>query len=512
MSRGRPTSCAEAMSSRSVAFAVLLLALAPSLTRAQASPPGAHEDVAFDVMNLLAHHGLHDLDDERWNAYGQTTYVSTWKLPFSAPYTNLNGSTNSLLPGAEHSFTWSATLYLGAKLWPGGEAYFSPELIAERPLSNLHGIGGAIQIYELQKGGSETPQIYRARLYLKQTIGLGGEPQRKTSDPLQLGTTVDSRRLVLVAGNFSVLDFLDKNGVTGDAHQTFFNMAFMTHAAWDFTADARGYSYGAVLELDWDDWAVRFAHVTPPKNPNQLPVDFRLWQYFGDQLELEHDHVLLGLPGAVRLLGYRNRVFTGSFDDAVSAFQADPAKNAAACTAYNYGSQNAEAPDLCWVRKDNVKVGIGVDLEQFVAKDIGLFFRAMYSDGQSEVDAFNTADRSMSFGAVAKGSLWGRPFDVTGIGLGLSWISSSHARYLALGGIDGFIGDGPCPEVVQGKDPSVCLARRQATEGVFEVFYSVNFFKAIWLAGDFQLLWNPAYNADRSGPVVVLGAKVHAEF
>jgi hypothetical protein len=83
------------------------------------------------------------------------------------------------------------------------------------------------------------------------------------------------------------------------------------------------------------------------------------------------------------------------------------------------------------------------------------------------------------------------------VGLGLSWISASHARYLALGGIDGFIGDG---------------ALRQASEGVFEVFYSYNLFKAIWLSADFQLLWNPAYNADRAGPIVILGARAHAEF
>jgi high affinity Mn2+ porin len=476
---------------------VLLVALAGARALAQAAPPAPHEDVAFDFMNVLSQHGLHDLEDERWNAYGQTTYISSWKLPFTAPYTNLNGSPNSLLPGHERSFTWSATLFLGAKLWPGGEAYFVPEVIAERPLSTLHGLGGVIQNFELQKGGSETPQVYKARLFLRQTFGLGGEPVKKSSDPMQLGTTVDSRRIVITAGNFSVLDVMDRNGVTGDPRQTFFNMAFMTHAAWDFTADARGYSYGAAVELYWDDWAVRFAHVTPPRDPNQLPLDFRLWKYFGDQLEIEHDHVLFGLPGAVRILGYRNRVFTGSFDDAVAVFQADPGKNAAACTDFNYGSQNATAPDLCWVRKDNVKVGIGIALEQFVAKDIGVFLRAMYSDGQSEVDAFNAADRSLAFGAVAKGSMWGRPFDLTGVGLGLSWISSSHARYLALGGIDGFIGDG---------------ALRQSTEGTFEIFYSFNLFKAIWLAGDVQLIWNPAYNADRGGPVTVLGAKVHAEF
>jgi high affinity Mn2+ porin len=475
----------------------LLALLCASRAVAQAAHPGPHEDVAFDFMNLLSEHGLHDLQDESWNAYGQTTYISSWKLPFTAPYTNLNGSPNSLVTGHERSFTWSATLFLGARLWPGGEAYFVPEIIAERPLSNLRGLGGAIQNFELQKGGSETPQVYRARLYLRQIIGLGGEPDKLESNPMQLGKTVDKRRLVIWAGNFSVLDFMDKNGVTGDPRQTFFNMAFMTHASWDFMADARGYTYGAAIEWYWDDWAVRFAHTLPPRNPNQLPIDFRFWQYFGDQLEIEHDHMLFGLPGAVRLLGYRNRVHSGSFDDAIAIFQADSTKNAAACVDFNYGSQNAGAPDLCWARKDNVKVGIGVDVEQFIAKDIGLFLRAMWSDGGSEVVAFNAADRSLSFGAVARGSLWNRPFDVTGIGLGMSWISGSHARYLALGGIDGFIGDG---------------ALRQASEGVFEIFYSLNLFRAIWLSGDVQLLWNPAYNADRGGPVTVLGARVHAEF
>ena len=476
---------------------LLAAGLTGSPVLGQAAPPGPHEDIAFDVMNLLAHHGLHDLEDEWWNAYGQTTYISSWKLPFTAPYTNLNGSPNSLIPGRERSFTWSATLFLGAKLWAGGEAYFVPEVIALRPLSNLHGLSGTIQNFELQKGGSETPQLYRARLYLRQTIGFGGAPLKLDSQPMQLGATVDSRRLVIWAGNFSVLDVIDKNGVTGDPRQTFFNMAFMTHGAFDFMADARGYTYGAAVELYWDDWTVRFVHAAPPQNPNQLEIDFRFWKYFGDQLEIEHRHTLFGLPGAVRLLGYRNRVFSGSFDDAVAAFEADPARNAAACTDFNYGSTNATAPDLCWVRKDNVKLGIGIALEQFVARDIGLFLRAMYADGQSEVVAFNAPDRSLSFGAVARGGLWDRPFDVTGIGLGLSWISASHARYLALGGVDGFIGDG---------------ALRQATEGVFEVFYSFNLFKAIWLAGDVQLIWNPAYNADRGGPVLVLGAKVHAEF
>jgi carbohydrate-selective porin OprB len=120
----------------------------------------------------------------------------------------------------------------------------------------------------------------------------------------------------------------------------------------------------------------------------------------------------------------------------------------------------------------------------------------MYSDGESEVDAYNSADRSVSVAAAAKGSAWHRPFDVTGVGFGVSWISSIHAQYLAMGGVDGFIGDGHL---------------RQAPESVVEAFYSVNLLKAIWLSADYQHLWNPGFNADR-GPVDILAGRVHVEF
>jgi len=473
-----------------------LILLAATRASAQAGPPEGHEDDAFDVMNLLTQNGLHNIRDESWNAYGQFTYISSWKLPFHAPYTNANGSTSSLLPGAERSFTGSFTLFFGARLWHGGEAYFVPEIISERALSGLHGLGGAIQNFELQKTGSTTPQLYRARTYFRQTIGFGGDPIEKTSDPMQLATVVDSHRLVLAVGNFTILDFFDKNSVTSDPRQTFFNMAFMTHASWDFPSDARGYSWGAVAELYWDDWAVRLGRITPPRNPNELQIDFRIWKFYGDQLELEHDHVLLGKPGAVRILGFQNRVDSARFDDAIAAFTADPGKNAAACTSYNYGSTNTTAPDLCWARKPNTKRGVGINVEQYVADDVGVFVRGMYADGQTEVEAFNSADRSLSFGALAKGALWHRPFDVAGVGAGMSWISAAHARYLAMGGIDGFIGDGHL---------------RAGPESVIEAFYSVNLLQAIWLSADYQHVYNPGFNEDR-GPVDIFGARVHAEF
>ena len=463
---------------------------------AQNGSPASVPDEQPSFMKWLSEQRLHNIEDERWNAYGQFTYISGWKPSFSAPYTNLNGSINSLLPIAERSFTGTATLYVGLKLWNGGEAYAVPELISERPLSGLKGLGAAIQNFELQKGGAETPTLYLSRVYMRQTFGFGGEAVKKESGPLQLGKSYDSRRLVLVAGNFSILDFFDKNAFDIDPRQGFYSLAFLTYAAYDFASNARGYSWGGVAELYWDDWAVRYGRITPPKDPNQLPVDWRLLKYYGDQLEIEHKHRIHGREGTLRTLGYRNRENIGRFTDAVSVFAADPRKNASACPGFSYGSENAGAPDLCWARKPNVKTGIGIFGEQYITSDVGVFSRAMISDGKTEVDAYTSTDRSASFGILGKGSGWSRPRDVTGFAVNLGWISKPHAEYLRKGGIDGFIGDG---------------AIKPAVEAGLDAFYSVSLRKSFWLSGDFQHVAHPAFNADR-GPVNIFSVKVHGEF
>jgi high affinity Mn2+ porin len=472
------------------------LLLASARAGAQSAPPAPPPGEQFSFMRLLADKGLHDIDNESWNAYGQFTYISSWKPGFPAPYTNANGSINSLLPNPERSFTGTATLYLGLRLWSGGEAYLAPEVISERPLSQLRGLGGAIQNFELQKGGEETPQLYHSRAFVRQTFELGGQRVVKESGQLQLGTVYDSRRLVFVAGNFSVLDFFDKNAFDIDPRQGFLSLGFMTHAAYDFASDARGYSYGGVAEFYWDDWAVRFGRVTPPKNPNQLPVDFRLGKYYGDQMELEHKQRIHGQDGAIRVLAYRNHENIGRFSDAVAAFEADPQMNATTCPGFNYGSGNANAPDLCWARKPNVKIGIGLFGEQYIAHGIGVFGRAMISDGRTEVDAYTSTDRSASLGALAKGSLWLRAGDVAGVGVNLGWISAAHAEYLRLGGVDGFVGDGSI---------------RPGRESALDMFYSVNLRRSLWLSGDYQHIVNPAFNADR-GPVNVFSLRIHGEF
>jgi len=481
--------------------ALLVAAVAASLprsARAEVAEPSGRADEAFDFMNFLARRGLHDLDHESWNAYGQVTDIWSLKLAFPAAYSNFNGSNSSLLKTQELGFTETATFFFGLRLWPGGEAYAVPELIAEKPLSVLKGLGSTIQNFELQKNGLTTPAPYLSRVYLRHTFELGGGHLENTSDPMQLGRSDDRRRVILTAGNFSILDFFDKNSVAGDLRRSFFNMSFLTYAAYDFAADARGYAWGGIVEGVYDDWAVRFGRFTPPKDPNQLPLDFEIDKYYGDQIELEHKHSFGGREGAVRVLGYRNVENMGRFTDAIAAFRADPAaNNAAACGArFNYASTNASAPDLCFVRKTNVKVGAGLSVEQSLTPDVGVFFRGMYSDGETEVYSYTSTDRSVSVGSVARGAVWRRPADTVGLGWSEGWISKDHADYLSLGGVDGFIGDGKL---------------RLGSEGVLEVFYSLSLGSSSWVSIDYQRIWNPAYNADR-GPVDIFGGRVHAEF
>ncbi|MFA6051964.1 MAG: carbohydrate porin [Methylobacter sp.] len=369
-------------------------------------------------------------------------------------------------------------------------------MISEQPLSGLKGLSGAIQNFELQKNGTEHSTWYLSRAIYRQTVSFGGTNTEVKSGPMQLGGTVDSRRFVFTAGTFSILDIFDKNTYAADLRRQFVNMAFLSNAAYDFAADARGYTSGLAGEFYFDDWAFRFARIAGPKDPNDLPKEFNILKFYGDQAELEHKHVIKGQPGAVKILAYRNRERLGRFSDAIAAFQADPNKNATTCTTFNYESDNASAPDLCWARKPNIKMGIGINMEQGITQDIGVFFRGMYSDGKTEVYSYVPADRSISFGAAMKGLRWGREKDTLGLGYAQSWISTQHATYLNMGGIDGFIGDGRL---------------NYKPEQVMDIYYQWHAMSSTWFTLDYQHLANPAYNADR-GPVDIYNARIHFEF
>ena len=125
-----------------------------------------------------------------------------------------------------------------------------------------------------------------------------------------------------------------------------------------------------------------------------------------------------------------------------------------------------------------------------------MFGRWSWNDGKTEIMAFTDIDASLSLGVSIKGTKWGRPDDVIGIGGAINALSRDHRDFIAAGGLGVLIGDGQ-------------LNYRR--ERVLEAYYAYALTKAITLTADYQLITNPAYNADR-GPVHVFSGRLHGEF
>ncbi len=413
----------------------------------------------------------------------QSTYIWQRHGGFPAAYSG----PNSLGPEREpRSYTLTATAFLGARPWDGGELYFNAETISTQSLSGLHGLGGLTN-GENQKGGGPNPAVYTARLFLRQTWNLGGGSEPVESAPNQLAGAVDRNRIVLTAGKISLVDLFDNNAYSHDPRTQFLNWAIMAYGAFDYAAETRGYTSGAAIEYYAGDWAFRAGRFMQPKESNGPRLDYSIFAHYGDQIEVEHRHEIAGRPGKLRFLAFRNHAQMGGFQDALDAWRA---------------GGSVGVPSVAGVRKEQNKTGFGASLEQALNADIGLFLRASRNDGRTETFAFAEVERSLSGGLSIKGAAWGRPGDVVGLGFAQDGLGKAHREYLANGGLGVFIGDGvPPPGIVY----------RYAPEEIVEGFYSASVARGFWLSFDLQRARHPAYNADR-GPVNFAGLRLHFEY
>ncbi len=410
---------------------------------------------------------------EAWQLKLQTTAIVQHKPHFDAPYTG----PSSLLTNRENSRTVTATLYAGVRPWTGGEIYVNPEMALGVPFSELKGLGG-FNNGEIARSSGANPTFYRARAFLRQTWGFGGGTEAVASDLNQLGGSVEANRAVLTLGNVSALDIFDHNKYTREPRRAFLNWALITYGAWDFPADARGYTWGAALEYVTPEWAVRAGRFEQPKESNGLPLDSRILSTYGDVIEAEHSYRLGGQSGRVRVLAFRNQAVMGSFNDAVGR-----------------SAVTGGVPDLTQVRTAHAKIGAGVNLEHELTRDVGFFARISGHDGRTETYAFTEIDRSIAAGTVIKGASWQRGGDEVGIAVVANGLSPSHRDYLARGGQGFFLGDGRL---------------NYRSEQIFETYYSVKAARNLWFTLDYQYIRNPGYNADR-GPANFFGLRVHAE-
>lgn len=413
-------------------------------------------------------------EPERSNAKFQATYIWQTKPSFAAAYSGVN----SLSPAAEKSYSFTSTAFLGLRLARDTELYFNPEVVQGVPMSGLTGLGGLTNS-ELQKTSGPNPTKYRARLFVRQTWNQGGERESVASDMNQLAGSRDKNRVVLSVGNLAVSDIFDLNAYAHDGRSQLMNWSFMTHGAYDFAADARGYSWGAALEYYQDSWAVRAGRFMQPKESNGLALDRALSRHYGDQIEFEKGYSLAGRPGKARLLVFRNRAVMGGFDDALA--------NAA-----------GGVPTVAPVRTLRTKQGLGINMEQALSDNAGMFARWARSDGASETYAFAEIDRSLSFGLNVKGAGWGRAQDTLAVAYAQNGLSASHQAFLAAGGSGYFVGDGRL---------------NYRPEAIVEGYYSIGLdvLQRTALSLGLQYIRNPAYNADR-GPVRVMSVRLHTEF
>lgn len=331
----------------------------------------------------------------------------------------------------------------------------------------------------MQKSSGAQLKWYRARLFVRQTIGLGGEQEAVEPDENQFAGRLDRRRVVVTAGNFAVSDLFDGNRYAHDPRTNFLNWSLSTSGAYDFAADSRGYSWGVVVEWFADDWTLRAGRFLQPKESNGLPLDSRIFVHYGDQVEVQHAIGLGERAGKLGVLVFRNVAIMGRYRDAL-ALAGEP----------------GGTPDLTQVRRLNSKWGIAASLEQELTRELAAFGRASWNNGQTETYSSAEIDRSIAAGLVLKGGRWNRHDDEVAIAVVRNGISTAHRDYLAAGGLGFFLGDG---RLAYGPEQAV------------EAYYEFAAGRAIAIGLDAQRIRNPAYNRDR-GPASFYGIRLHGEF
>lgn len=416
----------------------------------------------------------HPVESERWNLFYQATSIGQYHGRFNSPYQGIN----SLQNYPERNVSLTTTIYLGFRLGQNTQVYFNPEIAGGRGVSGVTGIAN-FPNGELPRVASATPKPYLARLYVTHDFGFGNEKESFSSEENQLAGERPMVRYSVTVGRFTVTDFFDNNRYSHDPRTQFMGWGIMYNGAWDYPADTRGYTWGWVHELHTRNWSFRYGSAAEPRVANGLRFDRRLFRDRGDIFEAERRYTIRKHPGTIRTLGFLHHTDSGTYSQAI-----------------RLSGQTGEPPDVTATHRAGTrKYGAGINLEQELTKDVGVFGRLGWNDGKTESFAFTAIDRLLNAGVSVTGTKWKRKYDVAASALTISGLSGVHAVYLARGGLDFIIGDGRL---------------RYGTENIWESYYSARLFPGFFATYDIQRVANPAFNRDR-GPVWVSSLRLHVE-
>jgi len=413
---------------------------------------------------------------ESWNWHFQNTAIVQGYPAFSAEYTH--PGFNSLPTGGETRETVSADLMAGVRLWSGAEAHIDGMLWQGFGVGNATGVVG-FPNGEAFRLGTASPNVNIPRLFVRQYFGLGGDTESIPDDQLDLARQVNIARITLTAGKYSAKDIFDNNAYANDPRTQFMNWALMANESWDYPADALGYITGFAAELNEPGWTARYGLFQMPRTSNGTAIDPHLLEAWGMVTEFEKRYTLEDHPGTIRFLAYLNHAHMGNYQEAV-----------------NLADSSGEPADIEATRAYRYKYGFGLNWDQEVVKNVGVFSRLGWSNGQSEAWVFSDADYSESLGVSIKGEAWHRPDDTFGLAGVANGISHVHQEFFAAGGAGILAGDGQLS---------------YGWEQILETYYDFGIWKTLHASVDYQYITNPAFNEDR-GPVSFFGARVHWEF
>jgi high affinity Mn2+ porin len=464
-------------------LSVLLLSLAlsrwayaqdsvPDKPAAQTAAPAPDDSASEDTLTMFPHS-----ETSRYWISGQANIVLQWHPAFPAKYSG----PNSLRSHAENATSKIYTLFLGYALTNNTEVFLDMESAEGHGISEALGLAGFTNLDVVRNPQlAHTP--YVARIMLRQVIPLSREKVTAERGPFGLATSLPARRIEFRFGKFGMADFFDLNTWGTDSHLQFLNWTVDNNGAYDYAANTRGYTDGVILEYD-DHWfTARFAETLMPKVANGINLDADIARARAENLELEARGKLIAhRAGVVRLLSYLNHADMGNYREAIADFL----------------DHETATPDIIATRRQGRhKYGFGLNFEQEITSQVGVFGRLGWSDGRNESFAYTEDDRTLELGAFTKGESWHRRNDRAGVAFVANGIVAAHRQYLALGGLGFLLGDG---------------ALAYGHEKIFEGFYTAHLWRGFFASFDLQHINNPGYNKDR-GPVTVPGLRLHVDF
>jgi high affinity Mn2+ porin len=305
-----------------------------------------------------------------FDVHGQATTVTQTHGPFDSPY----AGANSLPPVRETDTSLTITLFARFK-YRNTELGFDGEVAGGKGFGGVTGVAG-FPNGEIPRVARPTPTPYVARLYLKQTIS----------------------RFTWTLGKVSAADFFDNNAYSHDPRTQFANWSIMYNGAWDYPADTRGYTVGAVQEVALGRSVLRIGSFLEPVAANGPKLNGHFAASRSDAMEWQYKYVE---GGTVRVLGFVNQAAMGTY-------------------------RNAGQDIIATRESGTVKYGFGVNVEQKITGDIGVFSRLGWNDGKTESWAYTEIDRTASGGISVHGYRWRRPADVFGAAVAVNAISGDH--------------------------------------------------------------------------------------